>query len=141
MVGASSWQVVLMLNHSAFISAHLLYCSCFALFVFVYQPGYTGAIILSPPLPATWNGCSARADGLLPADRGCIASLQLRTVGKQLGATLWSSAGMRPLLYSQPPVTTALSLTCLHRSEQHRARHTSMTLILLYASLNDGDMF
>jgi hypothetical protein len=34
-VGASVWQVVSMLNHSVFISAHLLHFSGFALFVFV----------------------------------------------------------------------------------------------------------
>ena len=137
-VGASSWQVVCMLHDSTVISAHLLYCSGFAVFVLVLSARLQWFDQPLPALPATWHVCSARADGLLPADRGCIDSLQLRTVGKQLGATLWSSAGMRPLLYSQPPVTTALSLTCLHQSEQLRTLKTYMTLILLYryASLN-----
>jgi hypothetical protein len=114
-VGAWSWQVVSMLNHWAFISAHLLFFSGFTLFVFVPQARLQICSVVwsaSPlTLPVTWRGCSARADGLLPAVRGCIDSLQLRTVGKQLGATLWSSAGMRALLYSHPPVTATLSLS------------------------------
>jgi len=118
-----------MLNHLAFISAHLPYCCGLGLFALVLSARLLWCDQPLPPLPATWHGCSARADGLLPADRGCIDSLQLRTVGKQLGATLWSSAGMRPLLYSQPPVTTALSLTCLHQSEELRTLQTYMALI------------
>ena len=83
-----------MLNHSAFISARLSVVLLISFCSISQVTDQLSCVMYLSSLLAAWRA-PARADVRLLAVRGCIDSLQLRTVGKQLGATLWSSAGMR----------------------------------------------
>jgi hypothetical protein len=107
-------QVVSMLSHSAFISAHFFYFSGVALFVFVHQARLqTSLVVWSAPLPGPSHGAAVLRVLMVCCRRSVGASTACSSGPweSKWGATLWSSAGMRALLYSHPPVTATLSMS------------------------------
>ena len=126
MVGASSRQVVSMLTHSAFISAHLLYFSGFPLFVF-----------FSPPISQVTDrlSCEISFSPHSPPHGTAVLRVLMVCCRRTVGAsTACSSAPWESNWEPRfgRPQECDRCCTVTHLSLQPHTLHTSTSLILLY---------
>ena len=122
-VGAWSWQVVSMLNHWAFISAHLLFFSAVLLYLFLSRkPGYRSAQL-----------CDRLLSSLSPPHGAAVLRVLMVCCRRSVGASTACSSGPWESNWEPRfgrPQECERCCTVIHLSLQHSAwasvqfRHT-----------------